>query len=105
MAVITLGVDNFDEVVKKDGELVLLDFFATWCMPCKMLEPIINEVSQTADGVKVAKLDIDENTQIARDFGVMSVPTLVVLKDGQEVERIVGFRQADQILETLNKYK
>lgn len=106
MAVQKITTSEFDEVVVKNPNVVLVDFFATWCMPCKMLSPVLESVSETlgSEGT-VVKLDIDENMDLARKYGVMSVPTMIVVKGGEEVERLVGFRQANQILETLNKHK
>ncbi len=98
--------DEFETVVLKSDKPVLVDFFATWCMPCKMLAPVLDQVSETvADYAKVVKLDIDENMDLARKYGVMSVPTMVVIKNGSEVDRMVGFRQANQITNVLQQYK
>ena len=80
---------NFDELVNKD--LVLVDFFATWCGPCKMLSPVLEEISQERSSVKIVKVDIDNESDLARRFGVMSVPTMILFKQGQEVSKQVGY--------------
>jgi len=101
MEVKHINKDNFDEFVK-NSKVALVDFFATWCGPCKMLSPIIESVAEEVDeGTNIAKLDIDESLDIAKQFGVMSVPTMIIFKDGKEVDRLVGLRQKDKILEAL----
>lgn len=106
MGVKVLTHSEFEGEVLKSDKPVLVDFFATWCMPCKMLGPVLENVSeQVADTAKVVKLDIDQNMPLAMQYGVMSVPTMVVMKDGKEVDRIIGFRQPNQIVEVLNKHK
>ena len=95
--------DNFNELVIDSKTPVLVDFFATWCGPCKMLSPIIEQVAEEmGDKVVVAKLDIDECMEIAQEYGIMSVPTLVLFKEGAEVSRNIGFRGKPQILDMIN---
>ncbi len=106
MAVQVLKTSEFEKEVLQNQKVVLVDFFATWCMPCKMLSPVLEGVSETVkDYASVVKLDIDENMDLARKYGVMSVPTMIVVKNGVEAERMVGFRQANQIVEALNRHK
>ena len=81
--------ENFNELIKS-GE-VLVDFFATWCGPCRMLGPVLEELSSDRAGVKIVKIDVDECPNLARNFGVMSVPTLFLFKDGKEVSKQNGF--------------
>ena len=96
-----LNSENFEEEVNS-GKVTLVDFFATWCGPCKMLGPVLEQVAdEVKENVNVVKLDIDENMDIAKQFGVMSVPTMVIFKDGKEVDRIVGLRQKSQIIDAL----
>ncbi len=97
-----LTQENFDEKTSKGT--VLVDFFATWCGPCRMLSPILEQVAdEVGEDIKLYKVDIDECLDIAKKFGVMSVPTMVVLKDGAEVQRLIGLRQKTQILDVLKK--
>ncbi|OEH91896.1 thioredoxin [Bacillus solimangrovi] len=85
--------------------LVLADFWAPWCGPCKMIAPVLEELdSEMGDKVKIIKLDVDENQETASKFGVMSIPTLLVLKDGQVVDQVVGFQPKEALVELLNKH-
>lgn len=94
---------EFDEKIKSG--VVLIDFFATWCGPCRMLTPILEEVSDKLDGkVSFYKVDVDEDEELARKFGVMMIPTLVIFKDGKQVEKKVGLIQADDLQEMLEKH-
>ncbi|MBR2325421.1 MAG: thioredoxin [Clostridia bacterium] len=88
MSVLKLNNDSFDEAVK-DGR-VLVDFYADWCGPCRMMAPILEAVSEERADLKVAKVNVDESSELAAKFGVMSIPTLVLLDGGDEIKRIVG---------------
>ena len=102
MAVV-INNDNFQKEVKESDKIVLVDFFATWCGPCKMLSPVLDQVAdELKDKVVIGKLDIDESLDLAKEYGVMSVPTMILFKDGKEVERIVGLRQKTQIIDAIN---
>ena len=95
--------DNFNELVIDSKTPVLVDFFATWCGPCKMLSPILEQVAdEVKNKVVVAKLDIDECMELAQEYGIMSVPTMILFKDGAEVSRNIGFRGKPQILDMIN---
>ena len=101
MEIMHVDSKNFNDTVNSK-EVVLVDFYATWCGPCKMLAPILEQVNEEiADNTLIAKLDIDNALDIAKEYGVMSVPTMVIFKKGKEVERLVGLRQKTQILEVL----
>lgn len=99
MSVLKLGDNNFNEAVK-DG-LVLVDFYADWCGPCRMMAPILEAVATEREDLKVAKVNVDESAALASRFGVMSIPTLVLLDGGEEVKRIVGARPKDALLDEL----
>lgn len=99
MAVEHLNETNFESAIRSG--VTLVDFFATWCGPCKMLSPIIEELSSEADGFSVYKVDIDECEDLAMDFSVMSVPTLIVFKNGEEAERMIGVRSKADILNVI----
>ena len=86
----------------KDG-IVLVDFFATWCGPCKMLSPILEELASDRNNIKFVKMDVDENPNIAKEFGIMSVPTLVFFKDGQEIAKQTGFLPKDSLQNWINE--
>ena len=94
--------DNLGEL--KKGKKVLVDYFATWCMPCKMLSPILEEVAEADKEVTIVKVDIDEFEQEAVMAGIRSVPTLVYYKDGKETKRVSGVHSKEEILEIINKY-
>ena len=99
MAVIHLN-NNFNEEVKNYNGIVVVDFWATWCGPCRMFGPVFENVSDQYEDIKFCKLDVDEDQEgICKEFGVMSIPTIVVIKNGQEVNRNVGVVSKSQILE------
>lgn len=101
MDIIHFNEDSFKEAISSNKK-VLVDFYATWCGPCKMLAPILEEVrKEVGEDVIIGKIDVDEAFEIARNFGVMSVPTLIVFKNGEEVNRSIGFKQKEAILDLL----
>ena len=101
MAAITITNQNFDAEVMKSDKPVLIDFWASWCGPCRMVSPIVDEIGKEETAVKVGKVDVDANPELAQKFGVMSIPTLVVIKDGKVVQRAVGARPKAAIKEML----
>ena len=101
MAAITITEKNFDTEVLQSAKPVLLDFWAPWCGPCRMVSPIVDEIAQEETAVKVGKVNVDENPELAQKFGVMSIPTLVVIKDGKVAQRAVGARPKGAIKEML----
>jgi len=102
---IVLTEDTFEEEVLNSQEAVLVDFWAPWCGPCKMIGPIVEELAgELAGKMKVSKLNVDEHGSIATKFGVFSIPTLIVFKGGEPVERLVGFMPKPKLLEKLNAH-
>ena len=100
---LTITKENFDEVVLKSELPVLVDFWATWCGPCKMLTPIIEELATELEGkAVVGKINVDEQGELAMKFGVMSIPTLMVFKNGELVKTSVGFMPKAQVLSLLD---
>ena len=98
MSVINLNVKNFEEEVLKTEKTVLIDFWASWCGPCKMMSPVIDSIAEEeGNTVKVCKINIDEEQNLAVKYNVMSIPTFIVLKDGKEVDRSVGVQSKDEI--------
>lgn len=95
--------DNFDAEVLASEIPVLIDFYADWCVPCKMLSPVIEEVSQERDDVKICKVNVDEAPQLAGQFNVMSIPTLVVMKDGKPSASAIGVQPKAEILSMLDR--
>ena len=98
MSALAVGSSNFEEVVLKSDVPVLVDFWATWCGPCKMLSPIIAEIASEADGFKVCSVDVDEEQDLAMTYQVSAIPTLLVFKNGEVVNRSVGFIPKAQVL-------
>jgi thioredoxin 1 len=103
MKTITITDDNFDEEVTKSEKPVLIDFWATWCGPCKMIAPIVEELVDEYEGkAKIGKLDVDNNQQTAIKFGVRSIPTILIFKDGKLKDTIIGAVPKAQIVQRLN---
>jgi thioredoxin 1 len=98
MKVLHINKDNFHKEVMNSEKPVLLDFFASWCGPCKMVAPILDEIAEEREDIKVCKVDIDQQPELASRFRVMSVPTLMVMKEGKIVEQSIGARPKHQIL-------
>jgi thioredoxin 1 len=96
---------DFEERVLGAGTPVLVDFWAEWCVPCHMVSPVVEEIGRDkGDGLQVAKLNIDENPGVTRRYGVMSIPTLMLFKGGQEVARVVGARGKDALLKEIDPH-
>ena len=95
---------NFKEETKEG--LSVTDFWATWCGPCRMQSPVLEELDEEiGDSVKFVKMDVDENAEVPASFGIMSIPTLLVKKDGEVVEKLIGYHSKEQIEEILEKHK
>lgn len=101
MAVITITKENFEQEVLQSAKPVLLDFWASWCGPCRMLSPVVDEVAEERTDVKVGKVNVDEQPELAGQFGVMSIPTLLVFEQGKLVRQAVGARPKASVLELL----
>ncbi len=101
MSVITITSDNFGEEVLNSDKPVLLDFWASWCGPCRMVSPIVDQIAQERSDIKVGKVNVDEEQSLAVEFQVMSIPTLLVFKDGELANQAVGAMPKEQILALL----
>lgn len=101
MAVVNITEQNFQEEVVRSGQPVLLDFWAEWCGPCRMVGPIVEEIARERPDVKVGKINVDEQRELAARFQIMSIPTLMVVRDGRVVRQAVGARPKGQILSML----
>ncbi len=102
MAVTTITKENFNTEVLQNDKTVLLDFWASWCGPCRMLSPIVDEVAEERTDIKVGKVNVDEQPDLAAEFGVMSIPTLLVFKNGKLVNQTVGARPKSGVLALLD---
>ena len=98
---ITLTESNFEEEVLKSDKPVLVDFWASWCGPCSMVSPVIDEIANESTDIKVCKVNVDDQPELASAFGVMSIPTLIVMKDGKVSARTVGARPKEDILKMI----
>ena len=98
MAALHITKENFDSEVLHSDKKVLIDFWASWCGPCKMVSPIIDEIASEQDAVKICKVNVDEQPELAQAFGVMSIPTLVVIENGKIVDQAIGARPKADIL-------
>ena len=99
---VKLSNENFNKEVLNSEKPVLVDFWATWCGPCKMIAPIISEISEFNNKVKVGKVNVDEEKELAIKYGISSIPTLVIFKDGKIAKTLIGFRPKEEIKEVLN---
>ena len=97
MAVLSIIKSNFDETVSRGGTL-LLDFYADWCGPCRMVSPIIDEIAEEREDITVGKINVDENIELAMQFGIVSIPTIIVMKNGEVAHKMVGARSKSEII-------
>lgn len=103
MSAINISKSNFQEEVIHSDKPVLLDFWAPWCGPCRMVVPLVDEIAQERNDIKVGKINIDEQAELASKFGIMTIPTLLVIKDGQIVNKAIGARSKNKILELIEQ--
>ena len=101
MSAMNIDKYNFENEVMNSDKPVLLDFWASWCCPCRMVSPVIDEIAGERSDIKVGKINVDEQPELARQFGVMSIPTLIVMKNGQIVSKAAGARPKNAILALL----
>jgi thioredoxin 1 len=99
MSVLNINKSNFEAEVLQSEQKVLLDFWAPWCAPCRMLAPIVDEIAAERPDLKVVKVNVDEEVELAAEYGIMSIPTLVVFENGEVVNKITGARPKEAILE------
>ncbi|MBQ7820656.1 MAG: thioredoxin [Clostridia bacterium] len=102
MSVIHVTNENFEEVVMNSDTAVLVDFSATWCGPCQMIAPTIEEIADEYDEYTVVKIDVDDSPELAVKYGIVSIPTLIVIKNGEAVSKAVGLRSKEEILDMLD---
>ena len=98
MSVLQITKDNYEELVVKNEKVVLLDFWAPWCGPCRMVSPLVDQIAEETTAFAVGKINVDDEPELARRFGIMSIPTLVVVKGGQVVRQEVGAKAKPQIV-------
>lgn len=101
MSALQITKDNFQSEILNSDKPVLLDFWASWCGPCRMVLPIIEQIAGERDDIKVAKINVDEEPELARQYGIMTIPTLMVIKNGQVVKQSAGAKSKAQILDML----
>ena len=102
MSAINISKENFQEEVVNSNKPVLLDFWAPWCGPCRMVSPVVDQIAEERPDIAVGKVNVDEQPELAAQFGVMSIPTLLVFKDGQAVNKAVGARPKEELLSLLD---
>ena len=101
MEVLKISVDSFKKEVLEESNKVLVDFYADWCGPCKMLSPIVEDVAKEVENVKFVKINVDEAQDLAIKYNIMSIPTLVLIKEGKEVNRVVGLVSKSELMEII----
>ena len=101
MAAININEQNFEHEILRSNKKVLLDFWAPWCGPCRMVVPIVEQIAEERDDIKVAKVNIDEQPALAQQFGIMSIPTLVVMEEGKILQQSIGAKSKSAILSML----
>ncbi len=101
MSVLKITSENFESEVINSKEPVMIDFFANWCGPCKMMSPVIDEIAEELQNIKVGKINVDENQDLAMKYNVMSIPTIVIIKDGKEIKRFVGVQDKENLIKDL----
>ncbi len=102
MAVFKITKENFETEVLKSEKPVLIDFYATWCGPCQMVSPIVDEIADEHPEYKVGKIDVDEQGELAMQFGIVSIPTIIAFKNGEVVNKTVGYTTKDKLLDMLS---
>lgn len=102
MSEVVITKENFEEEVLKSSKPVIVDFWATWCGPCKMLAPELAEIADTRADIKVGKINIDEEPELAMQFKIVSIPTVMLFKDGKSVQTEIGYRTKEQLMEAFN---
>lgn len=102
MGVLKITNTNFEEEVLNSEKTVIIDFYADWCMPCKMMSPIIDNIAEENDYIKVGKVNVDEAGEIAVKYNIMSIPTIIIFKEGKEYKKFVGVTSKENILNSLN---
>lgn len=102
MAVTVITKENFEAEVLQAKQTVLVDFWASWCGPCRILSPVVDEIAEARTDIKVGKIDVDDQPELAQRYGVMSIPTLIVFRDGEEINKSVGVQPKAQIEAMLN---
>lgn len=101
MEIMHITNDNFESEVRQAAGPVLADFYADWCGPCKMLAPIVEEIARERPDLKVVKINVDEADAVAAEFGIMSIPTLILFRDGKAEAKMVGFQSKERLIQTL----
>ena len=101
MSFLKITEENFEEEVLKSDKIVILDFYADWCMPCQMQSPIIDKIAEERSDIKVGKINVDENQSLAEKYGIMSIPTILIIKDKEISNKFVGVTSKDKIMENL----
>ena len=102
MEVLKITAENFKKEVLEENKTVVIDFYADWCGPCKMLAPVLEEIAKEKNNTKFVKINVDDAQELAMEYNIMSIPTLVVIKNGKEVNRIVGLASKSELMQIIN---
>lgn len=99
--IVKLDINSFGKEVLQHSGVVLVDFWAEWCGPCKMQLPILEKISDELENIKICKVNVDENNELAAEYGIRSIPTMIIFKNGSKVDQIIGLRQKNELIEKL----
>lgn len=100
---LVVNKSNFSAEVKEAASLVVVDFYADWCGPCQMLKPILEEISEERSDVKIVKVNVDDSRELAQEYGIFSIPTVLLFKGGNIVDKFVGLKSKDSVIQIINK--
>jgi thioredoxin 1 len=102
--IINANQEEFQEILDSEKNIILVDFWAEWCGPCRVLGPILEDVAEEVENITVVKVNVDENQELSAKYGIRNLPTVILIKDGQQIDKFVGLQNKDKIVEIINRH-